>query len=400
MKSMSENPVVIVGGGPVGLINALGLAQQGINVVVLERSADVVPEPRAMTYHWAVLEGLARLGILEDMEAEGFRLHEMCYRIFATGEVIRLGIDPVKDRTAHPYAVVLGQDQLARIVLRHLAKFPNASVVWAAEVTAVEQDDDGATVRATVAGRPAEYRAEWVIGADGARSLVRKAAGVAYEGFTWPEHFVATNIRYDLGAYGWDDCNYLVDEEFGAVIAKVTRDGLWRVTFAEPADSPLESIEERIETYYRKVLPGAGPYHRTLHSVYKMHQRVASNLRVGRLLLAGDAAHATNPTNGFGLVSGMMDSLVLSEALGAVIAGTAPQSVLDRYSEDRRRVFNEVATPSSSETKRLVFHSTDPERLESDLARLRALAADPQLRIGQLMVGHGLLSPSLLPATA
>jgi 3-(3-hydroxy-phenyl)propionate hydroxylase/6-hydroxy-3-succinoylpyridine 3-monooxygenase len=133
----SAHQVVVVGGGPVGLITALGLARQGVDVVVLERSADVVAEPRAMTYHWAVLEGLAGLGILADMEQEGFRLHEMCYRVFRTGEVIKLGIDAVADRTRYPYAVVLGQDQLARIVLAHLAHHENASVVWSAEVTEV-----------------------------------------------------------------------------------------------------------------------------------------------------------------------------------------------------------------------------------------------------------------------
>jgi 3-(3-hydroxy-phenyl)propionate hydroxylase/6-hydroxy-3-succinoylpyridine 3-monooxygenase len=228
--------------------------------------------------------------------------------------------------------------------------------------------------------------------------MVRKAAGVGFEGFTWPEQFVATNVRYDLGAHGWDDCNYVVDPEFGAVVAKVTRDGLWRVTFAQPVGSPADSLEDRIEEYYRTVLPGPGPYNRTLYSVYNMHQRVATNLHVGRLLLAGDAAHATNPTNGFGLVSGMMDSLVLAEALGAVLAGTASDDVLDRYSDDRRRVFDEVATPSSSETKRLVFHSTDPDRLESDLATLRELAAAPDRRRNQLMIGHRLLTPSLVSA--
>ncbi|GAA1677404.1 pentachlorophenol monooxygenase [Citricoccus zhacaiensis] len=397
MPSAASHQVVIVGGGPVGLINALGLARQGVDVIVLERHADVVPEPRAMTYHWAVLDGLAELGILEDMEAEGFRLHEMCYRVFRTGEVIRLGIDAVRHLTPYPYAVVLGQDQISRIVLQHLAAFPNASVQWSTEVISVEQDGNGATIRARASGQEIEIHADWVIGADGARSLVRKASEADFVGFTWPEQFVATNVRYDLGAHGWDDCNYLVDPEFGAVIAKVTSDGLWRVTFAEPADSPMGSIEERIEDFYRTVLPGTGPYNKTLHSVYRMHQRVASSMRTGRLLLAGDAAHATNPTNGFGLVSGMMDSLVLADALGAVIAGTAPQSVLDHYSDDRRRVFNEVATPSSSETKRLVFHSTDPERLESDLTRLRSLAADPEMRVNQLMVGHGLLTPSLVP---
>lgn len=177
----------------------------------------------------------------------------------------------------------------------------------------------------------------------------------------------------------------------------MTADGLWRVTFAQPADSPPETVEMRIDAFYRQVLPGPGPYNRTSYSVYSMHQRVASTLRLGRLLLAGDAAHATNPTNGFGLVSGIMDSLVLSEALAAVVAGRVPANVLDRYSDDRRRVFDEVATPSSTETKRLVFHSTDPDRLESDLAELRELAADPARRRGRLMTGHALLTPSLVP---
>lgn len=392
--STDTTQVIVVGGGPTGLITALGLAQRGVEVVVLERSADVVPAPRAMNYHWAVLAGLDELGVLEDMEAEGFRLDALSYRVFATGEVIRLGIDVVADRTPHPYSVILGQDRLARIVLDHLGRLGNTRVVWSAEVSGVDQDDDGVTVRAAVGGRDTTYRAGWVIGADGARSVVRKAACIGFEGWTWPEQFVATDVRYDLGAHGWDDSNYLVDPHLGAVIARVTREGLWRVTFSQPADAPAETVEDRIDAYYRRVLPEPGPDGPAAYSVYTMHQRTATTLRLGRLLLAGDAAHATNPTNGFGLVSGIMDSFVLADALAAVVAGRAPASVLDRYSDDRRRVFDEVATPSSSETKRLVFHSDDPVRLEADLAELRAMAADPVRRAGRLMVGAALLTPS------
>lgn len=392
-----KSSVVIVGAGPVGLINALGLARAGVDVAVLEAHTGIVPEPRAMTYHWTVLEGMERLGLLDDMVAEGFKLEEMCYRIFKTGEVITLNIGHLKGHVNHPYAVVLGQDQLEHIVLRHLQEYSNVQIHWNTTMTALSQDDTGVTISAERDGNPVTFRGDWAIGADGARSVVRKAIGVDFEGMTWPQRFVATNVYYDFEKYGWGECNYLVDPEFGAVIAKVTTAGLWRVTFSEDAGLPAEDVEERIKAYYEQVLPGDKNYRMTLHSVYNMHQRIAEKLRVGRVLLAGDAAHVTNPTNGFGLVSGMLDSQVLSEALGAVIQGHAPQDVLDRYAEDRKRVFAETASPSSVETKRLVFHSDDAVRLERDLERLRRTAADPDLTRAQFMIGHRLQTESLVP---
>lgn len=393
-----KSSVVIVGAGPVGLINALGLARAGVDVAVLETHPAIIPEPRAMTYHWTVLEGMDRLGLLDDMIAEGFKLEEMCYRIFKTGEVIKLNIGHLKGYVKHPYAVVLGQDQLEQIVLRHLQKYPNVQIHWNTAMTDLSQDDTGVTINAEQDGNKVTFRGDWAIGADGARSLVRKAIDVDFEGMTWPQRFVATNVYYDFEKYGWDECNYLVDPEFGAVIAKVTTAGLWRVTFSEDAGLPADDVEERIQAYYDRVLPGDKNYRMTLHSVYNMHQRIAEKLRVGRVLLAGDAAHVTNPTNGFGLVSGMLDSQVLSEALGAVIQGQAPEAVLDRYAEDRKRVFTETASPSSVETKRLVFHSDDAARLEDDLERLRRTAADPDLSRAQFMIGHRLQTESLVPA--
>lgn len=395
---MNHSSVVIVGAGPVGMINALGLARAGVDVTLIEANPGIVPEPRAMTYHWTVHEGMRRLGLLDDMISEGFKLHQMCYRVFRTGEVIKLDLGAMQGYTEHPYAVVLGQDQLETIVLRHLQAHPNVKIAWNTTMTALEQDGQGVTIRAEHGGSPVTYRADWVIGADGGRSGVRKAIGVGFVGMTWPQRFVATNVLYDFERHGWDACNYLVDPQFGAVIAKVTRSGIWRVTFSEDASLPLDGVEDRIKAYYAKVFPGDEPYTLLLHSEYNMHQRVAERLRVGRVLLAGDAAHVTNPTNGFGLVSGMLDSQVLSEALAAVVQGRASEAVLDRYAADRKRVFEETASPSSVETKRLVFHSDDPVRLEADLARLRRVASEPELARAQFMIGHRLQTESLVQA--
>lgn len=391
MKSTTTT-VAIVGGGPVGMITALGLARRGIAVRLLESNPGIVPEPRAMTYHWTVLEGMQELDLLDDMIEEGFVLREMCYRIFATDEVIKLRLDALEGHVHHPYSVVLGQDSLERIVLRHLGRYPNVTIDWNTTVTAVEQHSAG--VRLTTS--QGEVHADWVVGADGGRSVVRKSLGIAFEGMTWPERFVATNVRFDFGKYGWDDCNYLVDPAFGAVIAKVTPDGIWRVTFSEDASLPLDGIEDRIAAYYRAVFPGDDDYEMTLYSAYNMHQRVAETLRVGRIVLAGDAAHLTNPTNGFGLVSGILDAQVLCESLAAVVNGDASDAILDRYAEDRKRVFVETASPSSTETKRLVFHSHDSNRLDRDLARLRSVAADPEATRQQLYIGHRLQTKSIV----
>lgn len=395
---MNRSSVMIVGAGPVGMINALGLARTGVDVVVLEVNPGIVPEPRAMTYHWTVHEGMERLGLLDDMVEEGFKLREMCYRVFATGEVIRHDISAMEGHTKHPYAVVLGQDQLEGIVLRHLAEYPNVTIHWNTSMTALEQDNAGVTVHAERDGEAVEYHADWLIGADGGRSNVRRQIGVDFPGITWPQRFVATNIVCDLEKHGWDVCSYLVDPQHGAVIAKVTKSGIWRVTFSEETSLTLDGIEDRIHAYYAKVLPPGLEYELSLYSAYNMHQRIAERMRVGRVLLAGDAAHVTNPTNGFGLVSGMLDAQVLSEALAAVVQGQASDAVLDRYAEDRKRVFEETASPSSVETKRLVFHSDDPARLERDLENLRRVATDPELARQRFMVGHRLQTGSVLLA--
>lgn len=393
---MKQSTVIIVGAGPVGMITALGLAQAGLDVTLIESHADIIPEPRAMTYHWAVHEGMQKLGLLDEMIEEGFKLHEMCYRILATGEIIRLGIDAISDLTPYPYAVVLGQDQLEGIVLRRLEAMPNVRIHWCTTVRDLRQDDAGVEVITEQNGHDVTFRADWLVGTDGGRSTVRKLVGATFEGMTWPQRFIATNVQCDLEAWGWDPCNYLVDPNDGAVIAKVTRSGIWRVTFSEDVSLPLESVEDRIQAFYDRVLPEGMPYTKLLHSAYNMHQRWTDRMRIGRVLLAGDAAHVTNPTNGFGLVSGMLDAQVLIEALAAVAVGRASESVLDRYSEERLRVFAEIASPSSVETKRLVFHSDDPVRLEEDLVRLRAMADDRALLRERFQIGARLRTPSVL----
>jgi len=210
-----------------------------------------------------------------------------------------------------------------------------------------------------------------VIGADGARSVVRQSLGLDFDGLTWPERFVATNIRYDFWAYGFDDGNFVADQRMGAVVALLSRDGLWRCTYQEDANLPVDTIADRMAGFFDAFLPGTKDFELVEWSPYRMHQRSASRYRVGRVLLAGDAAHATNPTGGLGLTSGLFDAQALCGALAAVIHGEVGDEVLDRYDEVRRRAFLEIASPAATAYKRLVF-GTDPAGLDVIFAAMAA----------------------------
>jgi 2-polyprenyl-6-methoxyphenol hydroxylase-like FAD-dependent oxidoreductase len=369
---MPDINVLIAGAGPVGLITALGLAQRGLAVTVVEAEPEIIDSPRAMVYHWTVLEHLDRLGILREAEEQGFRKQDYSYFVFETGEWIPFDLTVLEGDTDYPYNVHLGQHELAAIALRHLERLPGANVIFDAPLTALTQDATGVT--ATVGGE--ELRADWLIGADGARSTVRSLLGLRFDGFTWPERFVATNVFYDFEAHGYARSVLQIDPVHGAIIAKIDDRGLWRVTYAEPADLPEETARDRLAEHYAVLLPGDEPWELDRLTPYKMHQRSAETYRVGRVLLAGDAAHATNPTGGLGLTSGLFDSFALQEALAAVAVERADDALLDEWAQERRRIFTEIASPQASENKRLIYSEPDPERRRKDVEAIKAGIAD------------------------
>ena len=387
--------VLIVGAGPVGLMTALGLAQAGVEVAIIEAEDRILYTPRAISYAWPIFPHLERLGVLDDMMAAGHTVDERCWRIFKTGESIVYNHDAVRDITERPYNLTLGQDRLAEIVLKHLQRLPNAKVHWSSPFVGLAQESDKVIVHTGSDGERGLYEADWVVAADGGRSAVRKSVGLRLDGFTWPQRFVATDMYYDFERYGWMS-GYLVDPQYGAVVYKINNDGLWRFTFAEDASHPVDGIEDRIAQFAEHVLPGKKDYDLVLYSPYNMHQRSATSYRAGRVLLAGDAAHLTNPTSGFGLMGGMYDSFLLSDCLSAVVQERAPCTILDRYSEARRAVYDTVTSPVSTESLRLVFHSNDPDRLERDLQGLRARRHDKSAMRKVLSTAGNLETPSFL----
>lgn len=377
--------VVIVGGGPTGFITALGLAQAGVRLTVLEAEPQIVDSPRAAVYHWSVVAGLEKLGIRADVECIGFPKQDYTYLVHRSGERIDFSLEVLEGHTPYPYNLHLGQHKLAEIALRHLMAFPQATVRFNTRLTGLRQDAAGVTLQVTTPTGPEELRAKWVIGADGAGSTVRHQLNFGFAGMTWPERFVATNLYFDFERYRYARATFLIDDTYGAVIAKIDNAGLWRCTYMEEASLPEALVLERLKDVYSAIVPGAD-YAIERATPYRMHQRSAPRYREGRVVLVGDAAHVTNPTGGLGLTSGLFDCFALYPTLGAVILEGADPAALDRYSDARRDIFLNRVSPQAVANKRLIYHANGGGlQLEEALVSLRRLRTDREFVLQRLM---------------
>lgn len=383
---------IVVGGGPTGFITALGLAQVGVEVLLVEAEAAINEAPRAAVYHWSMLDGLERLGIREEAERIGFPKDDYLWWVRQTGERIEYDLKVLSRVTRFNYNINMGQDKLAAIAHARLDALGNAEVRFGARLETLRQDADGVTLGMT-GGE--ELRARWVVGADGAGSAVRRQCGLAFDGFTWPERFVATNVYHDFTDDGYWLSNMVVDAEWGAVIVKIARNGLWRCTYMEDASLPIESYAKRIPEAFRHFMHGGGDYQLDAASPYVMHQRCAAAFRHGRVLLAGDAAHVTNPTGGFGLTTGLFDAYALWPTLAAVIREGADEALLDQWAQERRAIFLERTSPQACAYKDFVFHACGGgEKLDAALEGMRRMVADPDHRLERLMFTKGLETTS------
>jgi len=371
--------VVIVGAGPVGFLAALGLARSGIPVTLLEAGAAIMESPRASIYFPTTVKVLDQLGVLDDALEIGLKNLFFSFRVLETGEVVMVDTTTsMPPDEPYPYNLHFGQHLLAAIVMKHLVRLPGARVLFNQKVVGLQQDASAVTLDVDAPEGRVQFRARWVVGTDGAGSTVRQLLGLPFEGHTWPDRFVATNVRYPFGDYGFAPANMVADPVNWAVVARLGRENLWRVTYGEDATLPEDEVQRRIPDHYRAILPSMDEgYEVIASSPYRVHERCVPDFRIGRVLLAGDAAHVCNPCGGMGLTSGVIDARALAQVLSAVMHGRAEESLLDFYSAERRRVYHEVTSPVATEFKRRLSEK-DPVQREADARMFRAIVENPK----------------------
>jgi len=379
----SERPIVIAGGGPVGVVTALALARQGLDVQLFEAEARVNDSPRAATTHAATLEILENLGLVEEVTRRG--LIEPKFRVWDRASrtiIAEFNFGVLKNDTRYPYVVQCEQHKLANIALDRLRALPNVAVEFSACVGGFEQFDDRVEVEVETATGRRRVSASYLIGADGGRSTVRKGLEIEFEGYTHPERFLVLTTTYPFGTE-FAECsrNYFSDPDEWAALFKVTGDdgnGLWRVVFpTRLMESEEEAFEEAaVQARLQRFFPKPGPYPVVHRNIYNVHQRVAAAFRKGRAFLAGDSAHVNNPLGGLGLNFGIHDGVELSSLLGRVIRREVSPDILDLYDRFRRPLNVEYVQQQTIANKKRL-EEKDPAMRAKSNASLRAIAADP-----------------------
>ena len=321
---MNEHDVVIAGGGPTGMMLAAELALADVDVAVVERRRDhELVGSRAGGFHARTIELFDQRGVADRFLAEG--------RPVQAAAFASVPLDMSDFPSRHPYTLAIFQSEIERIMSQWIAELP-VRVYFESEVTGFAADEHGVEVELSGA---ASLRARYLVGCDGGRSVVRRAAGIEFP--------------------GWDATRSNLIAE--AAVTEETPAGLHHDDRGVHAIQPLEDGSVRIVVTEREVGAAGEPtlddlsaalravfgtdfgvHDPTWISRFTDMTRQAASYRAGRVLLAGDSAHVHYPVGGQGLSLGVQDAVNLGWKLAQVVAGTAPESLLDTYEQERHPV--------------------------------------------------------------
>ena len=196
----TSDRVLIAGAGPVGLVAAANLARHGVPVTVFEAGPELSTESRASTFHPPTLDMLSDLDVVKPLIAQGLIAPKFQYRNRREGLIAQFDFDNIADITRHPFRLQCEQSKLTRIICEKLSGEPNFDVVFSSPVRDVTQTPDDVTVTVERNSKSETQSYRWLIGADGARSDVRRSLGIEFEGFTWPERYLVVSTPFDFFA--------------------------------------------------------------------------------------------------------------------------------------------------------------------------------------------------------
>jgi 3-(3-hydroxy-phenyl)propionate hydroxylase len=384
---MQSYEVIVTGGGPVGSVAARLLASAGIEVLLLEAGATTAMDLRASTLHPPTLDMLDSMGLLDRLLPQGLKAPVFQYRNNATGDVVQLDMAELADRSAFPFRLQCEQWKLAHLASADLAADPRGTVLFSHRVVAFAQDQDGVTVHAETPLSIESFRCRYLIACDGGNSIIRKWLDIAFEGFTYPEKFLCLSTDYPLQEHvpGIAYVNYIADPGQWMVLLKTP--SVWRILVPSSQMDPDDLLlsDATKNSVIGRLIGGPADAIATEHrTIYRVHQRVAKDYRIGRVLLAGDAAHLNNPLGGFGMNSGIHDVWNLTRKLAAILREKQDEALLDLYARQRRTVMREFVQAQTIRNKKMLEMSAE-ESSRAYEAELRRTVADPKRRLDYLM---------------
>ena len=371
----NKTQIIIAGAGPVGCVVGLILARAGISVTILETENDLIPELRASTFHPPTLDMLDDLGVTPKLIDQGLITPKIQYRDLEDGLVAEFDHALIDDRTKHPYRLQCEQFKLTRIIAEMLKEFPHAEISFDSKFVDASQTDNAVRVFYETPAGSEQVTCDYLIGADGSRSEVRKSQKIEFQGFTYPEQFVTVSVPEDVDKIvpGMGHVCYIAHPTQWCAL--IHAPDYWRFLFPIPMETTKEEAfdDDFLEGRLQHLAPHQERYAIQLRTLYGVNQRVAETYRSGRILLAGDSAHVNNPLGGMGMNGGIHDGVNLADKLVRMYGGGETEELLNLYDRQRRPIAIEYVQAQTMRNKKNL-EETDPNVRRQRQDELRDVA--------------------------
>lgn len=357
-QSRASNPdVLVIGAGPVGLTLASELARYGISCRIVDKDAGTKTISKALILHVRTQEVFDAMGAIAAEKAVSVPLRQIAFRAYGK----HLGhLQADKIDSPHPHPIILGQDRTEHVLEQHLQNF-GGHVDWQVEIIGFEQDEHRVTATLRHAdGMEEVVRAKYLVGCDGARSIVRKKLGLSFEGGRYEnEQFIQTDakIRWTLPK----GASYLFLTSEGYMMVIEMPDDLVRVFISLPDPDPTNetppTLEEVQDALNKLGNVEAQLYDSVWLARYRTSHRRCDRFREGRIFVAGDAGHIHVPLGGQGMNTGIQDAFNLAWKLAYVLHSQAHPDLLNSYNAERIPVA-EALLAGTDKGYRTILHPT------------------------------------------